>query len=122
MAIIIDEKACAAIARRRVSGRDTTLFLRVEKIPGGRGSVMGISDLVVGWAPPHLPNLSLTVRHAADVVVYMDRRVARYSAWNDITVSAWRLGPFGHLMIDPNVMLEMQYWERTHPVAEPTTA
>jgi hypothetical protein len=55
-------------------------------------------------------------------VICVDRRVTRYAAWHDVTISAWRLGPFDMLMVDPTVLLEMQEWERTHPAAKPRTA
>jgi CheY-like chemotaxis protein len=112
--VSIDEKARAAIARRRALGQDATLFLRVERI-SGRGGPLGHSDLVVGWSPRQ-PDRALVVRLVGDVVVLMDRRVARYTNWHDMTVSAWRLGPFEWLMIDPYVLPEMQEWESTHPV------
>jgi hypothetical protein len=44
MAIILDERARAAVARRRTRGWDTTLFLRHEVLPVGRGDT-----LAVGW-------------------------------------------------------------------------
>jgi hypothetical protein len=114
VAIIIDEKAHAAIARRRALGRNDTIFLRVERI-SGRGGPLGHLDLVVSWSPCHQADPALALRLVRDVVVLVDRRVARYTYWHDMTVSAWRLGPFEWLMIDPYVLPEMQEWERTHP-------
>ena len=122
MAVIIDEKARAAIARRRSRGRDATLFLRVETIPTMYGPAGGAPDLIVGWAPRHWPGRMLSVRPVGDAVVCLDRRIARYSTWHDVTISAWRLGPFDHLVVDPNVLLEVQQWERTHPSARSRTA
>jgi hypothetical protein len=62
------------------------------------------------------------VRPGGEAVICVDRRVTRYAAWHDVTISAWRLGPFDMLMVDPTVLLEMQEWERTHPAAKPRTA
>lgn len=118
MAVIIDEKARAAIARRRSRGRDATLFLRVETISGVHRPALDMSVLVVGWAPRKWTDRTLAVRPVGDAVVCVDRRTARYSSWHDVTISAWRLGPFDHLVVDPNLLLEMQQWERTHPAAQ----
>jgi hypothetical protein len=52
MAIIMDDKAQAAIARRRARGHDHTLFLRVERNSGLWGPAAAVSNLTVGWAPP----------------------------------------------------------------------
>ena len=82
------------------------------------GGPLGHSDLVVGWSPRRQPDRALAVQSVGDVVVCMDRRVARYAHWHDVTISAWRLGPFEWLMIDPYVLPEMQEWERTHPAIE----
>jgi hypothetical protein len=47
MAIIIDERARAAIARRHARGQDATILLRVEVVP-----VRGMHQMLsVGWAP-----------------------------------------------------------------------
>jgi hypothetical protein len=48
--------------------------------------------------------------------VVVDRRVAEYTRRHDVTISAWRLGPFEVLLVDDasSVLLEMQEWERTH--------
>ena len=42
MAIILDERARAAVARRRTRGWDTTLFLRHEVLPVGRGDTLAV--------------------------------------------------------------------------------
>ena len=119
MAILIDEKARAAIARRRAGGRDATLFLRLERFRGRGGPLVSYPwDLVAGWAPRAWPESDLTVRSVGDVVVCVDTRVARYTHWHDVTISAWRVGPIDLLTVDPYVVLEMQAWERTHPAIE----
>lgn len=115
MAIILDQRARAAVDRRRTRGRDTTLFLRREVIPV-RGGIV----LAVDWAPRRWPRCHLDVRQAGDVTVVVDRLVARYTQWRDVTISARRLGPFGELVVDGElpVLLEMQDWARTHPDVE----
>jgi hypothetical protein len=114
LAVIIDKKAHAAIARRRGRGQDTTLYLRVEKVYG-KGTFGGYSDLTVGWVPRPWPNRALTELPVGDVVLCMDSRVSRYTYWHDVTISAWRLGPFDLFTVDPNFLFHMQAWERTHP-------
>jgi hypothetical protein len=49
----------------------------------------------------------------------MDQRVARYTQWRDVWISAWRLGPIERMVVvdEPLVLLEMEAWERTHPAA-----
>jgi hypothetical protein len=64
MAIILGERARAAVARRRTRGWDTTLFLRHEVLPVGRGDT-----LAVGWAPRRWPRRQLEVRQAGDITV-----------------------------------------------------
>jgi hypothetical protein len=90
------------VARRRTRGWDTTLFLRHEVLPVGRGDI-----LAVGGKPE-------TSRWS------LDRRVAQYTRRHDVTISAWRLGPFEVLLVDDasSVLLEMQEWERPHPDEE----
>jgi hypothetical protein len=122
VAIILDDKAREAIARRRAQGRDHTLYLRIERMPGTWGRAAGIADLSVSWAPRRLPDRGLVVRSVGDTVICVDSRVARYAAWHDVTISAWRLGPFDRLMVDPTVLFELQAWERTHPRPEHRTA
>jgi hypothetical protein len=57
------------------------------------------------------------VKQVGDVAVAMDRRVARYTQWRDLTISARRLGPFENLVVvdELRVLLEMQAWEKAHP-------
>jgi hypothetical protein len=120
MAIIIDECARAAIARRRARGRDATLFLRREAYPVRGGIVLD-----VGWAPRRWPRRTLVMQQVGDVAVVVDRRVGRYTQWRDLTISARRLGPFEELVVVDalRVLLEMQAWEETHPaVGHPPAA
>src|SRR5919109_2399222 len=110
MGIVIDEPGQAAIVRRRAHGRDATLFLRREAYP-----VRGGIGLDVGWVPRRWPRRALVVKHVGDVAVVVDKRVGRYTQWHDLTISAWRLGPFEHLVVVDalRVLLEMQAWEQT---------
>lgn len=114
MAVFIDERAHAAVARRRAHGRDATLFLRREVYPVRGGIVLD-----VGWAPRRWPRRALVVKQVGDVAVVVDRRVGRYTQWRDLTISARRLGPFEDLVVvdELRVLLEMQAWEQTHPGA-----
>jgi hypothetical protein len=116
MAVILDQQAREAIARRRARGRDTTLFLRLEVIPA-RGGWPHV--LAVDWAPRRWPRRPLVERQVGDVTVVMGRRVARYTQWRDVTLSAWRLGPLERVVVvdELPVLLEMEAWERTHPAA-----
>jgi CheY-like chemotaxis protein len=47
----------------------------------------------------------------------VDARIRRFTQAHDLTVSAWRLGPFAHLVIPHawDVLRELQAWERAHP-------
>jgi hypothetical protein len=51
------------------------------------------------------------------VVIYVDRHVARYARWRDVTISAWHLGPLERLAVvdEPAMVLELVEWEQTHP-------
>jgi hypothetical protein len=101
---------------RRARGRDTTLFLRREVIPARGGWPCGLS---VNWAPHRWPRRPLEARQVGEVTVVMDRRVARYTQWRDVRISAWRLGPLERVVVvdERLVLLEMEAWERTHPAA-----
>jgi hypothetical protein len=112
MAIFINERAQAAIAWRRAHGRDATLFLRREAYPVRGGIVLD-----VGWAPRRWPRRALVGQQVGDVAVVVDRRIARYTQWRNLTISARRLGPFEELVVVDalRVLLEMQAWEQTHP-------
>ena len=114
MALILDGGVRTAIARRRARGQDDRLFLRVEAVPmhGGYPHV-----LTVGWAPRRWPRHALVSRRVGDVEVILGPRIARYTQWRDLTISAWRLGPIEHLVVDEEllVLLDMETWERMHP-------
>lgn len=112
MAIILDERARAVIARRRSRGGDDRLFLRLE-----RGSLRaGVPwVLVVGWAKRQRQEDADIVQRAGDAEVYMDRRIARYTRSRDLTISGARLGPWQWLVVaDPFAFEHMREWEQTH--------
>ncbi len=116
MAIHIDEQARAAVARRRARGRDATITVQVASIPA-RGAM---HQLVAEWAPRNACQRLPVSRNVGDVTVQLGARVARYADWHEVTISAWRLGPFERLTVldEPRVLMEMLAWERTHPQAE----
>lgn len=116
MALIIDERARAAIARRRAGGREARLFLRVEPLPA-RGGFSHM--LAVDWVPRRWLQRAPTARQVGDVTVYIDQRLARYTQWADVTLSAWRLGPLEWVVVAREllVLLEMEEWEHAHPPA-----
>lgn len=123
MAIVLDNSAGDVIARRRARGKDTTLFLRLERGPL-RAGVPWI--LTVGWAPLTRPDGTVVVQSPEDVRVYVDPRVARYAQWRDLTISGARLGPWAWLVVaDPFAFEHMREWERTHtdvPLPQPALA
>jgi hypothetical protein len=49
----------------------------------------------------------------------MDARTARYTLWQDLVITFWRLGPFAQLQVrdEVAVMFDMEVWERAHPAA-----
>ncbi len=117
MAIKLDERAQAAVARRRACGHSDAILLRVELIPA-RGAPRVLSAT---WVSPRRAGPGLEERRVGDVVVYVSPSVARYAVWNDLTISGWHLGPFEHLTIvnEPLVLLSLQQWERLHPASQP---
>jgi hypothetical protein len=116
VAIIIDDQARAAIAQRRAKGHDSTLFLRVEAMRA-KGWLCRI--LTISWDGCRWSRRPLTAREVDDILVVMEPRIARYTQWRDVTITAWKLGPFTRLVVDdePAVMLEMDAWEQTHPLS-----
>jgi len=117
MAVLIDARARAAIARRRARGQDAALVLHVERLrlrPGMR-------VLAVDWACRFRPRDPLLLRTVGDVGVYMEHRVARYTRCHDISISAWRVGPLAlpWVVADLPVALEMAAWERAHEMGTP---
>jgi len=111
MAIILDGRARAAVARRRADGRDTTLFIHIERVrAGGRG----LDVLAVDWAPRQWPPCPLAAQQVGDALVVMDGRIARYTRDHTLTISAWRLGPLARVWVAGDVarMLDLADWER----------
>jgi len=111
MAIILDGRARAAVARRRAHGRDAALFVHVERVRAGR---RGLALLAVDWAPRQWPQCPLVAQQVGDVLVIMDGRIARYTRDHTLTVSAWLLGPLARVWVVGDVarMLDMVDWER----------
>jgi hypothetical protein len=109
VAIVLDERAQAAITRRRARGKDARLVLRVERLSPKTG-FPNVAD--IGWASRRRPARELVVCHVEDVEVHADRRLVRYAGWRDVVVSAWRLGPVERLVLaDPYLMLRVVDWE-----------
>ena len=111
VAIILDERARAAIARRRGRGKDARIVLRIA-----HGSLhVGVPwTLAVGWPPRHWSHDTLVEQRAGDVEIYVHQRIARYSQSRDLTVSSARVGPWEWLVVaDPFAFEHMQQWERT---------
>src|SRR5437588_10440952 len=98
MAIIIDERAHAAIARRR--GREAAIGFWIAAVPHP-GPASEPEVLAIDWASRRrLQRTQGLVRwEDGDNVLYVDARIMRYTQAHDLTVSAWRLGPFTHLVI-----------------------
>ena len=116
MAIVIGERAREAIGRRHASGRDPTIMLCVTVVP-----LRGMHRMLsVGWAPRRGRRRDLVDQRVGDAVFAVGERVACYTRWHDVTISAWRLGPIGHLVIadELGVLTEMLTWEYTHPGLE----
>lgn len=113
MAIYLDERACNLVARRAARGRKTAIAVRVAAVPT-RGAV---HQLTVGWASRDGYQQLPEVRRFGDVVLHVDARVARFSDWHDVTISAWRLGPIEQLVVvdEVRVLLDLLEWARTHP-------
>ena len=111
MAILLDQQARATLAHRRARGRDATLMLHLVPLRGWQ-YMLRVDWLPRFWRPP-----GLVPQQVGDVVVYVDRRVARYARWRDVTISAWHLGPLERLAVvdEPAVLLELVEWEQTHP-------
>lgn len=118
MAIILDEQAREAVGRRRAQRDDGVLKVRLETIPA-RGM---IHTLTATWAARRRPQSRLVERQVGDVTLHLDPRLARYTTWHDLTISAWRLGPLEGLFVveEPRVLLDVQEWERLHPALRPT--
>lgn len=112
MPILIDDFAWAEAQRRRTHGRDATITLALARIPHGG------SALSARWGQPYGPErcwVRQRVGGVRDVTLCVEERIARYARWSDVTLSGWRMGPFGHLTVvrEPLVLREMLRWERS---------
>ena len=121
MAIILDGRAQAAASRHRADGRDTTLFVHIERVGGSR---RGLGVLAVDWAPHQWPRRPLVAQQVGDVLVVMDERIARYTRDHTVTISAWRLGPLARVWVvgDAMRMLDLVNWEHRTGSDRPPTA
>jgi hypothetical protein len=117
VAIKLDDRLQAVAAARRAQGRDARLFLRLERLQGRAGALAGHPEfLTVCWVPHRWPEHTLETRNVGGTTVFMESRIARYTDWNELIISAWQLGPFSHPTVDPEAIFAMEAWERTHPV------
>jgi hypothetical protein len=113
MAVILDERLQKACAYRRAHGREARLLLHIDHMHGRGKAFVGFPELLaVDWMPRCWPQSILVARLVGGVLVYMDRRVARYASSHDITISAWHIGPFRVPRVDPMVILDIRDWER----------
>jgi hypothetical protein len=107
VAIIVDERARVALARRRRRGQDAALLLRIAAVPHP-GPASDPEVLWVGWLSPHRPRdlRGLVLWEVGAAVLFVDARLSRYTEEQDITLSAWRLGPFTRLyVVDQRLVL-----------------
>jgi hypothetical protein len=113
VAIGFDERAQAAIMRRRARGKDVRLFLKLH--PGSLHA--GVPwFLTVGWAPRHWSDHTAVVQREGDVDLYMDPFIAGYTRSRDLTISSRRVGPWEWLMVaEPIPWDDMREWEQTRP-------
>ena len=116
MAIVLDQRAQGAIARRRAHGQEASILLRLATVP-----VRGMHHLLlVGWYQRCSRQGALLVWPVGDVLVYVEARVARYARWHDVTISAQHVGPIHRLTIlqATLTLLRMLEWEQAHPAGE----
>jgi hypothetical protein len=108
--IVVDERARAAVNRRRSRGKDARLVLRVQRL----SPKTGFPDAaVIGWTRVEPPP-ELVEWHAQDVKIFVEPRLARYAEVRDLVVSAWRIGPLERIVLaDPYLMLRVAEWEYT---------
>lgn len=76
------------------------MTLQIVRVPHGGHMV------AVDWDTHRNSMRTLVERRMGEDVVYVDECVARYAAWRDVTISAWRLGPldcdkFGLVAVPP---------------------
>lgn len=118
MAIILDKQARVAVAHRRTRRDDSVLTVRLETIPA-RGM---IHTLTARWTARRRAQSGLVEQQVGDITLRLGPRLARYTTWHDLTISAWRLGPFEGLYVveEPRVLLALQEWEHLHPALRPT--
>jgi len=115
MALVLDDRCRAAVARRRSRGKDTRVFVRFE-----RGSVRaGIPWVVAtGWVQQRRLPEDLEVQRICDADVYLEGRIARYCRRHDLVVSAARLGPFEWLLMADQYAADLiRVWERSSSTA-----
>jgi hypothetical protein len=74
------------------------------------------SMLSVGWTERPCPDDLVPVRWNG-VTLHADDRIARYTTWHPITITARRWGPFVQLQIldEPLVEQRLVNWEHSHP-------
>jgi hypothetical protein len=113
VAIILDERAQAAIATRRTRGKDARIVLRIDHVSLRAGVPW---TFAVGWAPSNQPEATTILQRAGDVEVCVDQRIARFTRSRDLTISSTHLGPWERLIVtDPFAFERMQEWEQAHP-------
>ena len=89
------------------------MVLGIETVPA-----RGVTRMLVAkWANGRRPARQMVERRIGDSLLLVDKRVARYSDWQTVAISAWRLGPLDILTVvdEPLVMLRLPRWERLHP-------
>lgn len=122
MAIILDERAQAAIRRRRARGNDARIVLRIDW-----GSLhAGVPwTFAVGWIPCSLPADTVVLQRISDVEIRVNQHIVRYTHSRDLTISSARLGLWEWLVVaDPFAFERMQEWECIRPddQEQPTVA
>ena len=111
MAILIDGRAREVIAHRQQRGRRVSVDIHVQHLRHGT------HVLLAEITGSRKPRANQTEAEAGDVHLFVDRRVARYAQWRDITISAQHLGPLHYLIVldELPILFDMASWERTHP-------
>ena len=112
MAIMIDDQAKDAVARRRARGKDAALILSIAPLSPKTGIPSAAS---VSWVSRHRPAGYFVPCQVGEIDVLVARRLARYADACDVVISSWRLGPFDRLSLaDPFLMLRVSEWEYAH--------